>query len=110
MELFSFFDICHDARKIICQLSSHHISDDAALVVSSTSVTSLALLIVPTFLVSVLDVVVIEDRLSEGLKGEKILRTVRELHRFFHIFVFLVMENLNERSLYVNITSMAGLM
>ena len=43
----------------------HHMSDDAALVVSSTSVTSLALLIVPIFLVSVLDVVVIEDRLSE---------------------------------------------
>ena len=51
-------------------------SDDAALVVSSTSVTSLALLIVPIFLVSVLDVVVIEDRLSEWLKEKKIFRMV----------------------------------
>ena len=57
-------------------MTYHHMSDDAALVVSSTSVTSLALLIVPIFLVSVLDVVVIEDRLSEWLKEKKIFRMV----------------------------------
>ena len=108
LELFSYFDICHDAIKIICQMSYHHMSDDAALVVSSTSVTSLALLIVPIFLVSVLDVVVIEDRLSEWLKGEKSFRKVRALHRISHIFV--LMEKFDERSLYSNITSMAGLM